>query len=125
MEADMKNFIILTQALITTTVCATLAGSPSAQAASQFDGNWVSHGVTKTGACEPSFQLSGRIINGTANSLGAAFRVAPSGAVVLTISVGPNHGVATGRMSGASGAGVWRSQGPSGTCAGTWKAERR
>ena len=91
------------RALITTTVFATLAGALSAQAASQFDGNWVAHGVTKTGACEPNFQLSGRIINGTANSLGAAFRVAPSGAVTLTISVGPNHGVATGRMSGAFG----------------------
>jgi hypothetical protein len=114
-----------TRVLISTTVCATLAGAPSAQAASQFDGNWVSHGVTTTGACEPNFQLGGRIVNGTANSLGAAFRVAPSGAVTLTVTVGPNHGVATGRLSGASGGGTWRSQGPSGTCTGTWKAERR
>src|SRR5438309_8293749 len=98
------------RALITTTVCATVAGAPSARAVSQFDGDWVTHGVTKTGACEPSFQLSGRIINGAANSLGAAFRVTPSGAVTLTISVGPNHGVATGRMSGASGSGIWRAQ---------------
>jgi hypothetical protein len=117
------------RALITTTVFA-LAGAPSAQAASQFDGNWVAHGVTKTGACEPNFQFSGR---GTAKSPGATpasgswatFRVAPSGAVTLTISVGPNHSVATGRMSGDSGSGIWRSQGPRGTCTGTWAAERK
>jgi len=113
------------RALITTAVCLTLAEAPSAQAATQFDGNWVAHGVTKIGACEPNFQLTGRIINGAANSLGAAFRVTPSGAVTLTISLGPNHGVATGRMSGASGSGIWRAQGPGGTCTGTWKAERR
>jgi hypothetical protein len=107
--------------LIIATACANLAGAPGAQAASQFDGDWVTHGVTKTGACEPNFQLNGRIVNGAASSLGAAFRVAPSGAVTLTISVGPNHGVATGRMSGASGAGIWRSEGPTGTCTGTWK----
>jgi len=113
------------RALITTTVLATLAGLPSAHAATQFDGDWVSHGVTKTGQCEKTFQLSGRIVNGAANSLGAAFRVAPSGAVTLTISLGPNHGVATGRMSRNSGAGIWRAEGPSGTCTGTWKSERR
>jgi hypothetical protein len=113
------------RALFTATVCATLVGLPSAQAASQFDGDWVTHGFTKTGACEPNFQLNGRIINGAANSLGAAFRVAPSGAVTLTISLGPNHGVATGRLSLTSGTGVWRAQGPGGTCTGTWKAERK
>jgi len=69
------------RALITTTVCATVAGAPSARAASQFDGDWVAHLFTRTGACEPNFRLSGRIVNGTANSLGAALRVAPSGAV--------------------------------------------
>ena len=113
------------RALITAAVFATLSGLPSAQAASQFDGDWVTHGFTKTGACDPNFQLNGRITNGAANSLGAAFRVAPSGAVTLTISLGPNHGVATGRLSQASGSGVWRAEGPAGICTGTWKAERR
>jgi hypothetical protein len=111
--------------LITTTVCATVAGAPSARAASQFDGDWVAHLFTRTGACEPNFRLSGRIVNGTANSLGAALRVAPSGAVTVTITVGPNHGVATGRLSGASGGGTWRAQGSGGTCTGIWKAERK
>ena len=114
-----------TRELISTTVCATLAGAPSSQAASQFDGNWVGRGVTTSGACAPNFPLSGRIVNGTANYPGAAFHVAPSGAVTLTVTVGPYHGTATGWLSGASGVGTWRSQGPSGTCTGTWKAERR
>jgi hypothetical protein len=52
-------------------------------------------------------------------------RVAPSGAVTATVTVGPNHGVATGRLSGASGGGTWRAQGSGGTCTGIWKAERR
>jgi hypothetical protein len=114
-----------TRELISTTVCATLAGAPSAQAASQFDGNWVGHGVTTSGPCLPNFPLSGRIVNGTTTYPGAAFQVAPSGAVTLTVTVGPNHASAKGRLSGASGVGTWQSQGPSGTCTGTWKAERR
>jgi len=118
-----------TRALITTTVCATVAGAPSARAASQFNGDWVAHLFTTTGACEPNFRLSGRIVNGTANyqfgSSNVAGRVAPSGAVTVTVTVGPNHGVATGRLSGASGGGTWRAQGSGGTCTGIWKAERR
>jgi hypothetical protein len=113
-----------TRALILTTVFATLAGASSAQAASEFDGIWVVSGVTRTGGCEP-FRLSGQIVNGTAHSPGAAFRVAPSGAVTLTISVGPNHGVATGRLSKASGSGTWRAQWPNGSCSGSWTAQRR
>src|SRR5258706_14018832 len=75
-----------TRALILTTVLATVAGAPSAQAASRFDGDWVAHLFTTTGACEPNFRLSGRIVNGTANSLGAALRVAPSGLEIVSFA---------------------------------------
>jgi hypothetical protein len=117
-----------TRALILTTVLATVAGAPSAQAASQFDGNWALHGVTRAGECDPNFRLSGQIVNGNVNyqfgSSNVAGRVAPSGAVTVTVTVGPNHAVGTGRLSKDSGGGTWRSQGPSGTCSGTWSAQR-
>lgn len=118
-----------TRALIFTTVFATLAGAPSAQAASLFDGNWLLVAVTRTGPCDPNFRFNGQIVNGIVNSqsggANVAGRVAPSGAVTVTVTVGPNHAVGTGRLSKASGAGTWRGQGPSGTCSGSWNAQRR
>jgi len=116
-----------TRAFISITVFAMVAGAQSTQAASQFDGKWVGHGVTKTGGCPSTFKLDGRIVNGSANAPNgaAALRVPPSGAVNLTVKLGPNHGVATGQLSNDSGRGTWRVQGPSGTtCSGTWTAER-
>jgi hypothetical protein len=116
-----------TRAFISITVFAmVVAGAQSTQAASQFDGKWVGHGVTKTGGCPSTFKLDGRIVNGSANSPNgeAAMRVTPSGAMTLTVKLGLNHGAATGQLLNDSGSGTWRAQGPGGTCSGTWTAER-
>jgi hypothetical protein len=64
------------RALIVTTVFATLAGAPSVQAASEFDGNWALHAVTRSGQCDPNFQLSGRIAQGIVYSQGGGSNVA-------------------------------------------------
>ena len=117
------------RALIVTTVFATLASTSSAQAASEFDGNWSLHAVTRSGQCDPNFQLNGHIVRGIVYSQGGgsnvAGSVAPSGAVKVTVTVGPNHAQGSGRLSKASGGGTWRGQGPTGTCSGTWSAQRR
>jgi hypothetical protein len=112
------------RAFIAITVFAMVAGAQSTQAASEFDGKWVAHGVTKTGGCPSKFKLNGRVVNGSANSPGTTLRVAPDGAMTLTVKLGPNHGVATGQVSNDSGSGTWQAQGPRGTCSGTWTAER-
>ena len=117
------------RALIVTTVFATLAGAPSAQAASEFDGDWAIHAVTRSGPCDPNYQISGHIVRGVVYSQGGgsnvAGSVAPSGAVKIMVTVGPNHAQGSGRLSKASGTGTWRGQGPNGTCSGTWSAQRR
>ena len=42
----------------------------------------------------------------------------------LTVSVGPNHAVGSGKLTTTSGTGTWRGQGPNGQCSGSWNAER-
>jgi hypothetical protein len=116
------------RALVLTTLFATLAGGPSAQATSQFDGNWALHAVTRAGPCDPNFRISGKIVSGVVFYRGGGSNVAgsvkPSGHVNITLTVGPNHALGSGRLSNASGSGTWRGQGPSGACSGTWSAQR-
>lgn len=114
--------------LIVTTVFATFAGAPSAQAGGQFDGNWSLHAVTRSGQCDPNFRLNGKIVSGIVYSQGGGSSVSgsvkPSGHVNVTLTVGPNHAQGSGRLSSASGSGTWRAQAPNGTCSGTWSAQR-
>ena len=52
-----------------------------------------------------------------------AGRVAPDGAIKVSIKVGDKGASGTGHLSGRTGAGVWRGIGASGSCAGRWEAE--
>jgi len=120
-----------TRALVLT---AALAGSasalaPAANAAGKFDGTWSVMIVTRAGGCDPSYRFGGQIINGIIYYTGGGpvsltGRVAPSGAISVTVSSGANHAVGTGRLSANSGGGTWRGQGPSGACSGSWSAQR-
>jgi hypothetical protein len=101
---------------------------PSAYAA-PFDGSWSVIVVTRQGPCDPSYRYGITISNGVVHYAGGGAvsltgRVAPSGAVSVRVSSGPQYAVGTGRLSRSSGGGSWRGQGPSGACSGSWSASR-
>ena len=52
-------------------------------------------------------------------------KLTPKGAVRVSVSAGGQSANGSGRLSRNSGGGVWRGQGNSGGCSGTWAAERR
>jgi hypothetical protein len=109
---------------------ATIAAAPGANAASRFDGRWSAVLRTHSGPCQPAYRGAVEVVNGvlvvagvTAGS-GLSGRVAPNGSVRATGYMGSNHGVASGRLSGDSGGGVWQVRMDSGTCSGVWTAQR-
>jgi hypothetical protein len=120
-----------TRALVTTGICVALAiaAVPNAQAAGRFDGRWSAVLTTTSGPCQPSYRGEVDVVDGVVQALGGqtglSGRVSPNGQVVVTGSLGPISGVATGRLSGNSGGGTWRAQMPDGPCAGTWTAQRQ
>jgi hypothetical protein len=114
-----------TLARVLACVAAMAACTLDARAANQFDGAWDFVLITKSGPCNPSYNVSGRIIDGAIWHGGVSGRVAPSGAVSATVSLGPIHAWGSGRFSGASGSGIWRGQGLGGPCSGTWSGKRK
>jgi hypothetical protein len=95
-----------------------------------FDGDWSVVIMTQRGACDRSYRYGVRIENGEVLNAGSApvnleGHVAPNGAVRVSVSAGGQEAHGAGRLSRASGGGSWRGVGSSGTCAGTWVAERR
>lgn len=103
--------------------------SPSL-ARSSFDGAWSVVMVTRAGACTPTLRYpvaitNGIITNGGDSSATVAGRVAPTGAVRVTVQSGGSWASGSGHLSTSGGSGVWRGQGSSGLCQGTWQAERR
>jgi hypothetical protein len=120
-----------TRALVITGMCvaSAITAAPSAQAAGRFDGRWSAVLTTTSGPCQPSYHGEVEITNGIVQALstqsGLSGRVSPNGHVVITGSLGPISGAATGRLSGNSGGGTWRAQVQEGLCAGTWTAHRQ
>ena len=103
--------------------------SPSL-ARSSFDGAWSVVVVTRAGACTPTLRYPVSITNGIVTNAGdspasVSRRVAPTGAVRVTVQSGGSWASGSGHLSTTGGSGVWRGQGSSGLCQGTWKAERR
>jgi hypothetical protein len=99
-------------------------------ARSSFDGAWSVSVVTRVGACTPSLRYPVAITNGIVTNGGdspavVTGRVAPTGAVRVTVQSGGSWASGSGHLSTTSGGGVWRGQGSSGLCQGTWQAERR
>ncbi len=106
--------------------CASIAGPAVARTA--FDGDWSVLIVTRGGACEPASRFGVQIANGIviAGGGGAAVqgRVAPGGAVRVTVQSGGQWANGSGHLNLTRGSGVWRGQGNAGTCSGTWVAQR-
>jgi hypothetical protein len=106
---------------------AALAASATATAAAlRYDGLWSVSVVTEKGDCDRAYRYPIRISNGVlANNGSAGFtifgKVAPTGAITVTVSHGDKSAIGSGRLDGDSGAGSWRG----GSCSGTWSAERR
>ncbi len=101
-----------------------------ALARSAYDGDWSVLIMTSRGGCESSLRYGvaiedGRIVTPEGSPAEVDGRVAPGGSVKVSVRAGPAWASGTGRLSGSRGAGVWRGEGGSGECAGTWVAQRR
>jgi hypothetical protein len=112
-------------------VCLALAGSLGigrpALADSRFDGTWNLTFVTQRGACDPVYNFTVDGLNGSVshpNILTFRGHVAPSGAVHASVRVGQKSASGSGRLSEASGGGVWSGRSGESRCGGTWTAER-
>jgi hypothetical protein len=95
-----------------------------------FDGDWTVLIVTHGGACDPAYRYGVQITNGTVVNDGSSAaavqgRVTPAGAVKVTVRLGNQSADGSGRLSSNRGGGVWQGQSMSGSCSGTWEAERR
>jgi hypothetical protein len=108
--------------------CAAVA-SP-AIARTVFDGAWSVLIVTHGGACDTAYRYEVRITDGTVISDASGLatvqgRVTPTGAVKVTVQAVNQRADGSGYLSRNRGRGAWSGQGTSGTCSGTWEAERR
>lgn len=102
--------------------------APISAGKASFDGRWSVLIVTEKGTCDRAYRYPIKIQNGIVDYAGSASfdvsgKVAPTGAVVVTVSKAGKSATGTGRMSATDGSGVWTAA--SGECSGTWSAERR
>jgi hypothetical protein len=105
------------------------AASPTF-ARSSFDGEWSVVIETRGGACPPTLRYPVAITNGIVSNAGDApaavsGRVTPAGVVRVTVQSGGSWASGSGHLSTTNGTGVWRGQGTTGSCAGTWQAQRQ
>jgi hypothetical protein len=101
------------------------AFATSSTAAPRYDGEWSVSIVTEKGDCDRGYRYPIRISNGLLANGGSdpftiSGRVAPSGAITVTVSHGDKSATGSGRLDGDSGEGLWTG----GACSGTWTAER-
>jgi len=96
-----------------------------------YDGNWSVLIITNTGPCDRGYRYGlsirgGRVFYDGSLAVNVDGQVAPNGMVRVRVSAGSQGATGTGRLSSAGyGDGVWRGEGASGACSGTWTAERR
>jgi hypothetical protein len=107
----------------------TLAPLP-ASARTSYDGNWSVLIVTNNGPCDRGYRYGLTIRNGRVFYEGNAAvnvdgRVTGNGHVRVRLWAGSQSANGAGRLGRDYGTGNWRGVGSSGTCSGTWTAERR
>jgi hypothetical protein len=95
-----------------------------------YDGNWSVLIVTRSGSCDPTYRYGVQISDGMVLYQGGGpitmqGRVTPKGAVRVIVRAGSQWADGSGRLTRNTGGGVWKGQGMSSACAGTWQAERR
>jgi hypothetical protein len=109
---------------------ACVADATPAHARTDFDGDWNIFIVTREGACDASLRYGVKVADGAViddgNSIATVQgRVTPRGTVRVLVRSGSQWANGSGRLGKNHGNGVWRGQGMSGACAGTWVAGRR
>ena len=113
------------------TLAFTAVDAPARAAArASFDGNWSVVIVTNSGACERAYRFGLSIQNGGVSYNGSLpvnvdGRVSGNGSVRVRVSAGSQSASGAGRLSRDQGRGQWRGIGSSGSCAGTWTAQRQ
>jgi len=94
-----------------------------------YDGDWSVLVVANGGACNGSYRYGVQIADGTLVYGGGMAtmqgRVTAKGTVRVLVQSGGQWANGSGHLTKSRGGGVWKGQGMSGTCAGTWVAERR
>ncbi len=121
------------RAIVLGTILAVTFLAPSAGMAyvrNVYDGAWSVLIVTKSGSCDPTYRYGVQISDGMViyDGIGPVTmqgRVTPTGAVRVIVTSGSQWADGTGKLSRNQGGGVWKGQGMSSACAGTWQAERR
>jgi hypothetical protein len=107
--------------------CVTVTGTAFARTV--YDGDWSVLIATNSGPCGPSYRYGVRIADGMVIYDGGMVslqgRVTPKGSVRVNVQSGGQSANGYGRLTKNRGGGVWKGQGASGTCRGTWVAERR
>jgi hypothetical protein len=114
---------------ILASACIASIANPAA-ARTIYDGIWSVLIVTERGSCDRAYRYGVRISNGNVvyeGGGGITFqgRVAPNGTVRVRVAAGSQRAEGSGRLTRATGGGVWRGQSSTGVCSGTWEAERR
>jgi len=99
---------------------ASSAGTASARTI--YDGAWSVLIVTQSGSCDPSYRYGVQIADGAVVYDGAG-PITLQGKVIL--QAGSQWADGSGKLTRNRGGGVWKGQGMSSACAGTWQAERR
>jgi hypothetical protein len=93
--------------------------------ATPFDGSWSVRVSTTSGPCGESYTYSVTISNGVVSDGGSlSGRVTEHGNLSVTVSDGSQSARGSGRLVRNSGGGTWRGSGPSGSCSGSWSAQR-
>ena len=118
-----KHISLCAGALVTASV--TFASTTSF-AIPRYDGLWSVSIVTTKGDCIASYRYPMRIAHGVLGNGGdiiinVSGRVSGDGSVKAALSHGDTHAVAFGRLAANAGRGSWRT----GSCSGSWTAERR
>jgi len=95
-----------------------------------YDGNWSVLIVTNSGPCDRGYRYGlairgGRVFYEGSLAVNVAGQVSGNGFVTVRVSAGSQGATGTGRLSRDYGSGSWRGLGSSGSCSGTWTAERR
>lgn len=130
---------VLQRAMFAATAALLMAGAtlPSGAAAraaryvptTAFDGLWSVTILTSFGDCNRGYRYALRIWQGQVlkaeddPNYNVAGVVARNGAIGVTVSGGGQTASGTGRLTGNTGAGIWRTS--NGECSGRWTAERR
>ena len=120
----LRNHIRLGAAALITASAALAANTSFA--VPRYDGVWSVSIFTTRGDCIASYRYPVRIANGVlANggdlAINVSGRVAPSGAIRVTLSHGDTRAAASGRLSASVGRGSWSGA----SCSGSWTAQRR